>query len=152
MAAQNEQQGNHRPKILLHYAPSFSDSLSLFSALHSHFDLIDPLLESPPPQFLNSVRVLLCIGPSPLSSDTLSRLPSLQAIVGSRAGVDHMDLVECSRRGIAVTNLSSAFCEDVADYAVGLLIDVLRRISAGDRYVRAGLWPGKGDFPLGFKV
>lgn len=44
------------------------------------------------------------------------------------------------------------FSEDVADMAVGLLIDVLRKVSAADRYVRKGLWAAKGDYPLGSKV
>lgn len=72
--------------------------------------------------------------------------------MGSSAGVDHIDLVECRRRGIKVTSAGDAFSEDVADYAVGLLIDVLRRVSAADRYVRAGLWPARGEFSLGSKL
>lgn len=44
------------------------------------------------------------------------------------------------------------FSDDVADMAVGLLIDVLRKVSAADRYVRKGLWAAKGDYPLGSKV
>ncbi|KAE7997171.1 hypothetical protein FH972_001827 [Carpinus fangiana] len=44
------------------------------------------------------------------------------------------------------------YLEDVADLAVGLMIDVLRKVSATDRYVRKGLWPSKGDFPLGSKM
>ncbi|GMJ00354.1 Hydroxyphenylpyruvate reductase 3, hydroxypyruvate reductase 3 [Hibiscus trionum] len=45
-----------------------------------------------------------------------------------------------------------AFSPDVADLAVALLIDVLRRVSAGFRYVRGGLWTRNGEFPLGFKL
>ncbi|KAJ6695556.1 GLYOXYLATE/HYDROXYPYRUVATE REDUCTASE HPR3 [Salix koriyanagi] len=56
------------------------------------------------------------------------------------------------RRNIAVTNAGSAFSEDTADYAVALLFGVLRRLPAGDRYVRDGFWPVNGDFPLGFKL
>ncbi|KAF6133922.1 hypothetical protein GIB67_040686 [Kingdonia uniflora] len=99
-----------------------------------------------------SVRVLLCLGPAPLDCEALMCLPSLECIVGSSAGVNHIDLVECKRRGIAVTNAGSVFSEDVADYAVGMLIDVLRRVSAADRYVRSGLWSLKGEYPLGHKV
>lgn len=44
------------------------------------------------------------------------------------------------------------FSEDVADMAVALLIDVLRKVSAADRYVRQRLWATKGDFPLGSKL
>lgn len=72
--------------------------------------------------------------------------------MGSSTGLDHVDLAECSRRGIRVTNAGDAFADDVADYAVGLLIATLRRISAADRFVRAGSWPVKGRFPLGYKV
>ena len=43
------------------------------------------------------------------------------------------------------------FSEDVADMAVGLLIDVMRRISAADRYVRGQSACGQWDFPLGSK-
>lgn len=91
-------------------------------------------------------------GPAPISSELLSLLPSLQLIVGSTAGMDHVDLAECRRRHVTVTNAGAAFSDDVADYAVGLLIDVLRRVSAAERYVRFGLWPQNGEYPLGTKV
>jgi hydroxypyruvate reductase 2 len=35
---------------------------------------------------------------------------------------------------------------------VGMVIDVMRRVSAAERYVRRGLWPVQGDYPLGSKV
>ncbi|VVA19375.1 PREDICTED: glyoxylate/hydroxypyruvate reductase [Prunus dulcis] len=36
--------------------------------------------------------------------------------------------------------------------AVGLLLDVMRNISASDRFVRDGFWVSKGDFALGSKI
>lgn len=72
--------------------------------------------------------------------------------MGSTAGIDHVDLQECRRRGILVTNAGNAFSEDGADYVVGLLIDVLRRVSSSDRFVRNGLWPDHGAYPLGSTV
>ncbi|KAF9602822.1 hypothetical protein IFM89_031682 [Coptis chinensis] len=55
---------------------------------------------------------------------------------------------------ICMGGRNEATCElgDAADFAVGLLLDVLRRISASNRYVRSGLWPLKGEYPLGLKV
>lgn len=134
------------PLVLVHVLPPFE--IPFKGRLQSRFQLID----SSDSTFSPHASVLLCIGPAPVSSDTLRHLPSLQCIVGSSAGVDHIDLEECRRRGITVTNAGSSFCEDGADFAIGLLIDVLRRISAADRYVRAGLWPMKGDYPLGSKL
>ena len=68
------------------------------------------------------------------------------------AGVNHIDLEECRRRGVLVANVGETYSKDVADYAVGLLIDVFRRITMSDRYLRNGLWVTRGDYPLGSKV
>jgi len=51
-----------------------------------------------------------------------------------------------------VAYAGSLFSADVADIAVGLLIDALRKISAGNHYVTQGLWANNGDFSLGSKV
>lgn len=158
MAAQvlnNQEQQQQLPPLLIHRIPSFR--ILFKPLLQARFRLLDPLDSSESiSSFLStqaeSLQLLLCIGPSPLNADTLRQLPSLQCVVCSSVGVDHVDLSECRRRGIPVTNAGSAFTEDVADYAVALLIDVLRRVSAADRYVRAGLWPLKGEYPLGSKV
>ncbi|TVU06885.1 hypothetical protein EJB05_46921, partial [Eragrostis curvula] len=82
----------------------------------------------------------------------LDAVPSLRCVVTTSAGVDHVDLAECERRGVAVAGAGKIFSVDVADHAVGLLVDVLRRVSAGDGYVRCGHWPQRGDFPLGTKL
>lgn len=84
--------------------------------------------------------------------DILKLLPSLRLVVTASAGINHIDLPECHRRGIAVTNSGNVFSEDGADAAVGLLIDVWRKISAADRYLRQGFWPNIGGYPLGSKV
>ncbi|XVF10714.1 hypothetical protein REPUB_Repub07fG0206200 [Reevesia pubescens] len=145
------------PRVLVHRPPNFHFPFK--HRLDTQFRLLDPLDSDPHEstysffsRHADSIRVLLCVDPTPISRNLLSLLPSLQLIVCSSAGVDHVDLQECRRWNIAVTNAGKAFSPDVADLAVGLLIDVLRRVSAGDRYVRAGLWARNGEYPLGFKV
>ncbi|XP_068667476.1 glyoxylate/hydroxypyruvate reductase HPR3-like [Aristolochia californica] len=123
-------------------------------ALCYKFHLLKPG-ESPLPfhQFLKSeaqaVRVILFFGRSPVDASTIATLPCLQCIVHTSTGVEHIDLDACKRRGIVVTNAGTVFSEDAADYAVGSLIDVMRRISAADLYVRHGLWGLQGEYPLG---
>ncbi|CAN0841589.1 Glyoxylate/hydroxypyruvate reductase HPR3 [Linum grandiflorum] len=139
------------PIVMIHRYPTFTSSM--FPALSTHFRIVDPLSTDASPSLLRSATALLCVGPPPpVTSDFLDRFPSIGIVVCSSVGVDHVDLPECRRRGVAVTNAGPAFAEDVADYAVALLIDVLRSISAGDRYVRAGRWPVQGDYPLGSKL
>ncbi|MFQ6666550.1 hypothetical protein Gotur_032856 [Gossypium turneri] len=159
MADKEPQQPKELPIVLVHRLPSYKIPLdpSFRDQLRSQFHMLDPH-ESPEPydSFLvrNApfIRVLMTIGYSPISAEFLERLPVLELIVATSAGLNHIDLPACWSRGIVVTNVSLAFAEDVADCAVGLLIDVLRRISAADRFARGRLWPVKENYPLGFKI
>lgn len=114
--------------------------------------------ESPLPldQFLAthalSIQAILSSAIAPLTVDILQLLPAVRVVVTTSAGLNHLDLPECRRRGITIANTGSIYSADVADLAVGLLIDVFRKISAGNRYVKQGLWPIRGDYPLGSKV
>ncbi|KAI7742043.1 hypothetical protein M8C21_030049, partial [Ambrosia artemisiifolia] len=98
-----------------------------------------------------SVKAVLCSGNGPITVDVLRDLPALQLVVTTTTGVNHIDMAECRRRGIRVTNVVDMFSDDVADAAVGLLIDVIRRISGGDKFVRGGRWPVIAQYPLGSK-
>jgi hydroxypyruvate reductase len=66
-------------------------------------------------------------------------------------GVDTIDLEAARERGVAVSNTPDVLTDCVADLALGLVIDVARRLSAADRFVRRGDWP-KGQFPLATRV
>lgn len=143
------------PKLLILRPPHI---INLFEDQFSDkFQLLKPW-ESPIPtdQFLAahcaSVEAMLISGLTPITADVLRRLPLLRLICTTSAGLNHIDLPECRRRGVSIANAGSAYSEDVADLAVALLIDVLRRVSAADRFVRDGVWPIKGDYPLGSKV
>ncbi|PRQ57729.1 putative oxidoreductase [Rosa chinensis] len=128
--------------------PKLSQKFNLLKAWDS------PL---PQDQFLTtharSVQALISSanGP-PITTQILHLLPSLKLIATTSAGIDHVDLAECRRRGVAVSNAGKAFAEDAADSAVGLFIDVMRKISASNQYVRDGLWSTRGDYPLGSKI
>ncbi|KAG8496007.1 hypothetical protein CXB51_009363 [Gossypium anomalum] len=111
MADKEPQQPEELPIVLVHRLLSYKIPLdpSFRDQLRSQFHMLDPH-ESPEPY------------------------DSFLALATS-AGLNHIDLPACWSRGIVVTNASLAFAEDVADCAVGLLIDVLRRISAADRFI-----------------
>ncbi|KAI3944352.1 hypothetical protein MKW98_006513 [Papaver atlanticum] len=99
-----------------------------------------------------SVKTLVCGAKFALTKDILDCLPSLGCIVLTCVGLDNIDLDECKKRGIVIGNADTVYSEDVADFAIGLLIDVLRRISSGHRFVRSGLWSINTEFPLASKL
>lgn len=78
-------------------------------------------------------------------------LPSLRAIVHFGVGYETTDVEYARSRGIVVSNTPDVLTDCVADLAVGGMIDVLRGMSAADRFLRRGDWQ-RGQFPLATKV
>ncbi|KAG6417376.1 hypothetical protein SASPL_119530 [Salvia splendens] len=129
-----------RPSALfIAHEDGFSAKFSLLKAYESPLPTETFLQEQ-----AQSAAAVLCFAGSPITADLLRQLPSLGLVATSGTGVNHIDLAACRQRGIVVTN--------TADYAVGLLIDVMRKITAADGFVRRGLWPLTAEYPLGFKV
>ncbi len=85
-------------------------------------------------------------------AEHLDRLPAVRAVVNFGVGYDATDVAECARRGIVVSNTPDVLTDCVADLAVGLVIDVMRGLSAGDRFVRRGDWEAGRSVPLARKV
>ncbi|MED6112526.1 hypothetical protein PIB30_062485 [Stylosanthes scabra] len=103
----------------------------------------------------SSVRAIFCNQRQLVTADIIRSLPSLGIIATSTVGYDHIDTTECRRRGIQIATLGSQFAADVADMAVALLIDVIFKISAGDRFVKKLVpfkpWSFPSDSKLGGK-
>ncbi|XP_031494990.1 uncharacterized protein LOC116260692 [Nymphaea colorata] len=121
-----------------------SHGLQVLKPWESHLTL-DAFLSS----HCGGVRAVLVYGLVPIDSALLQKLPSLGVVVTTSIGLDHIDLPTCRSRGIIVANSGDFYTEDAADYAVGLLLDVLRRISASERLLRRGV---RGDVPLACRV
>ncbi|KAI9182634.1 hypothetical protein LWI28_027380 [Acer negundo] len=124
-----------------------SEKFKLLKACESPLPLEEFLISNS-----QSIQAKLCTCYGPVTLEILRLLPSLRLVVTASAGVNHINLPECRRHGISVTNSGNVFSDDCADVAVGLLIDVWRKVSDADRYVRQGLWMSRGDYALGSKL
>ena len=78
----------------------------------------------------------------------LALLPSLRLVANFGVGVDRIDVAECARRGIIVTNTPGVLDAATADLALALMLAVRRRVVEGDRLVRTGAW--RGSWAEGF--
>ncbi|GAU40930.1 hypothetical protein TSUD_348670 [Trifolium subterraneum] len=134
-------QNNNLPKVFLHGPPKFS---ILLQPKPSHnFHILNPSSLPPLHEFIalnphhaTSITAIVCTAGCPVDAEVLQLLPSLRLVCTPSAGTNHIDLFECRRRGIQVSSAGNIFSEDVADLAVALLIDVGRKISAADRFLR----------------
>jgi lactate dehydrogenase-like 2-hydroxyacid dehydrogenase len=77
----------------------------------------------------------------------LAALPKLRIISSFGVGYDHIDVKAAAKRGIIVTHTPDVLTEEVADTAIGLLLNTVRELPQAERYVRAGKWPS-GNYPL----
>jgi glyoxylate reductase len=66
--------------------------------------------------------------------------PELKLVANFSVGYDNIDVEECRRRGIAVSNTPGVLDAATADLAFGLILAARRRIAEGDRAIRAGGW------------
>jgi len=64
----------------------------------------------------------------------------LRIVANLGVGYDNLDLDALSAAGIAVSNTADVLNESVADYAWALMLGVARRMSAAERWLRAGHW------------
>lgn len=98
----------------------------------------------------DAVGVIL--GLQSLSAQMMDMAPGLRAISRFGVGTDNVDLDAATARGIIVTNTPGANATAVAELALGLMLDVARRISLSDRRVRAGQWRGFAGWELSGKT
>jgi hydroxypyruvate reductase len=116
---------------------------SLEEALRTNYKIVDTPLDE--------VVAAITSSRYGVTNEQMDAMPSLKAIVHFGVGYETTDVAYARSRGVAVSNTPDVLTDCVADLAVGGLIDVLRRLSAADRFVRAGAWLD-GQFPLATKV
>lgn len=100
----------------------------------------------------SGVLVAVVGGSTPVGAAELDRLPDLQAIAKFGVGYDSIDVEEAARRGVGVSNTPGVLDDAVAELTVALVLDVMRRVSAADRFVRRGGWAAGESFPLAREV
>lgn len=82
----------------------------------------------------------------------LAALPQLRVVSIVGVGLDAVDLGAARGRGVAVGYTPQVLNDCVADTALLLLLDVVRRGSEADRFVRRGGWTPTRAFPLATSV
>ena len=76
----------------------------------------------------------------PVDGPFMSRFPKLEIVSSFGVGYDHVDAKWAGQHGITVTNTPDVLNEEVADTALGLLLNTVREFPQAERYLRAGKW------------
>src|SRR3990172_2868236 len=75
---------------------------------------------------------------SALNESVLTRFPSVRMIATRSTGYDHIDLQDCRRRGITVSNVPSYGENTVAEHTFALILMLSRKVHQSYNQVRAG--------------
>lgn len=134
---------NDQPHVLMTgpYPPWDMEPLARDYQLHRLWEAPDraAFLTEHAPQ----IRAIATRGELGANTELIAALPKLELIACYGVGTDAIDLAAARARGIRVTNTPDVLTGDVADIAIGLTLAALRRIPAGDAYVRSGAWAAK---------
>ena len=86
-------------------------------------------------------------GESIFGAELMDALPNLEIISNFGVGYDGIDALAAKARGVILTHTPDILTDETANTALVLALDVTRRISESDRFVRAGRW-SQGAMPL----
>ncbi|KAK3088344.1 hypothetical protein FSP39_017907 [Pinctada imbricata] len=84
---------------------------------------------------------LLCMLTDKVDTEVMDRAgKQLKVISTMSVGYEHIDIRECKKRGIAVTNTPKVSTDSVAELTVGLLLLTARKLLEGNQAVKKGEW------------
>lgn len=129
--------------------PALEADLARHYTVHRWFEMTDQ------PGFLKShadrIRGVVTGGHIGIPTELAAQLPKLEIVSINGVGYDKIDLNAARQRGYRVANTPDVLTADVADLALGLIINLARQLVLADNHVRAGNWP-KGELGLGHRV
>ncbi len=94
------------------------------------------------------LRALAHFGHAKVDGKLMDALPKLEIISNFGVGVDQIDLAAAKKRDIIVTNTPNVLNDCVADCALSLILNTLRKLPQSEAYLRSGYWPTRGPYPL----
>jgi len=92
------------------------------------------------------IRALAHTGHTKVDAALMDALPKLEIISNFGVGVDQIDLDAAKKRNIIVTNTANVLNDCVADCAMALILNTLRKFPQADKYLRAGRWKSDGTY------
>jgi D-3-phosphoglycerate dehydrogenase len=75
-----------------------------------------------------------------VKADMLDRAPDLRVIGRAGVGVDNIDLVAATERGVAVLNAPAGNTVSAAELTMALILAMVRRVAEADAAMRKGVW------------
>lgn len=89
---------------------------------------------------IENIEGLICFPYDKIGSDLIDAAKNLKVISTYSVGFDHIDIQQAKRKKIRVGYTPEVLTDATADLTFSLMLDVVRRVSEGDRIIRNGKW------------
>lgn len=89
---------------------------------------------------MKNIEGLICFPYDKIDKETMDSAKNLKVISTYSVGFDHIDVEYAKKKKIRVGYTPEVLTDATADLAFSLMIDVMRRVSEGDRVIRTGKW------------
>jgi len=89
---------------------------------------------------IQNVEGLICFPYDKIDKEMIDAAKNLKAISTFSVGYDHIDTQYAIKKKIRVGYTPEVLTDTTADLAFSLILDILRRVSEGDRTIREGKW------------
>jgi len=119
------------------------DEIQYFKEKLKDFELYffkEPLKENN----ILDVEIISIFSDSRVDKNILEKLKNLKFICTRTTGYDHIDLEECKKRRIVVSNVPAYGIETVAEHTFSLILAVSRRLIESFERTRKGMFYNKG--------
>jgi D-lactate dehydrogenase len=119
------------------------DEIQYFKEKLKDFELYffkEPLKENN----ILDVEIISIFADSRIDKNILEKLKNIKFICTRTTGYDHIDLEECKKRGIVVSNVPAYGIETVAEHTFALILAVSRRLMESFERTRKGIFSNKG--------
>lgn len=81
---------------------------------------------------------IVMIANNPLPDSVIERCEKIKMLDVAFTGIDHVGQKACKEKGVVICNAAGYSNETVSELAVGIAINLLRKVNAGDKAVREG--------------
>jgi glyoxylate reductase len=93
---------------------------------------------------------LVCLLTDQVDADLVAAMPELEFVSSMSVGVDHVDVMALTERGIPLGHTPGVLVDTTADTAFALMLAAARRVVEADRFVRQGNWTAENAWSPDF--
>lgn len=91
-------------------------------------------------EIIGDFQALVTRSGTPLDKEILSRAKNLQVVARAGVGVDNIDLLEASKRGVVVINAPTGNTLAAAEHTMAMMLSLIRHVPQAFRSLSAGEW------------